>query len=338
MSDIRRILSIDGGGLKGALPIGFLARIEEVTGERIVNHFDLIAGTSTGGIIAIALGLGIPAAEILDLYRRDGPQIFGAVRAAPSAPWHARLLARCRDRFGRGARRARQILAPKYSQQPLRQALVGVLGTRLLGESLTRLVVPAYHADRRTVYVFKTSHHRFEVDHALRAVDVALATAAAPTYLPAHELPSGTRVIDGGIWANNPTGMAVVEGIGVLDWNRPDLRILSLGCGDEVFVPNPDAGLSQLGALAVDLLLQGQSFGALGAAKLLIGENNIQRIDPPVPRGLFKLDDVDKVSRLAGIGAECARDALPMIRRQFLTHRREDFTPFYGSRSTTSLN
>jgi uncharacterized protein len=124
LSGIRRILSIDGGGLKGALPIGFLARIEQVTGERIVNHFDLIAGTSTGGIIAIGLGLGIPAAEILDLYRRDGPQIFGAVRAAPSAPWHARLLARCRDRFGRGARRARQILAPKYNQEPLRQALM----------------------------------------------------------------------------------------------------------------------------------------------------------------------------------------------------------------------
>src|SRR5262245_39909007 len=52
VSGSRRILSIDGGGIKGALPIGFLARVEEITGERIVDHFDLIAGTSTGGIIA----------------------------------------------------------------------------------------------------------------------------------------------------------------------------------------------------------------------------------------------------------------------------------------------
>ena len=145
---------------------------------------------------------------------------------------------------------------------------------------------------------------------------------------------SGACIIDGGIWANNPVGIAVVEAVGVLGWQRTNLKVLSLGCGDETFVPNPNAGLSQLGLGAIDLLMQGQSFGALGTAKLLAGEGNVYRIDPPVPRGLFGLDDVAKVDRLAGMGAECAREALPMIRREFLFGRREEFEPFHGRRSS----
>lgn len=335
MSGAKRILSIDGGGIKGALPIGFLARVEEVTRERIVDHFDLIAGTSTGGIIAIGLGLGIPAAEILGFYRDKGPTIFGAAKAGEPTGWSERMIMRCLGPLGRRAREARQMFAPKHRPWALRQALEQVLGERLLGESLTRLVIPAYHGDRQTVYVFKTAHHqRFEVDHKARAVDVALATAAAPTYLPAHELPSGARLLDGGVWANNPVGMAVVEAVGVLGWDRSQVKVLSLGCGDEVFVPDPDAGLVQLGLGAIDLLMQGQSFGAVGTAKILLGDHNVHRISPTVPRGLFKLDDPRKVDRLAGMGAEAARDALPTLRREFLRGHREEFVPFHGGSLT----
>lgn len=337
MGGTRRILAIDGGGIKGALPIGFLARIEEVTGERIVDHFDLIAGTSTGGIIAIGLGLGLSASDILAFYRNDGAEIFGDLDTGAMTRWYGRLLARCRNTLGRGARRVRQVIAPKHSPVHLRQALERVFGERVLGESLTRLVIPAYHPDRRTVYVFKTSHHeRLEVDHRTRAVDAALATAAAPTYFPAHRAPSGACLIDGGIWANNPTGMAVVEAIGVLGWDRSSLKVLSLGCTDEVLIPDPDTGILQLGSGAIDLLMQGQTFGSLGTAKILVGERNLHRISPTVPRGLFGLDDVSKVDRLAGMGAECARDALPMFRREFLVQQRDAFIPSHGCRSTRS--
>jgi len=226
----------------------------------------------------------------------------------------------------------RWMVAPKHSPAGLRQALERVFGNRVLGESLTRLLIPAYHGDRRTVYVFKTSHHeRLEIDHSSRAVDVALATAAAPTFFRAHQVPSGARLLDGGVWANNPTGMAVVEAVGVLGWRK--LKVLSLGCGDEVFVPNPDAGLFQLGRGAVTLLMQGQSFASLGTAKILAGDGNVHRISPIIPKGLFSLDDGQPVDRLSGIGAESARDALPMLRREFLTCQREAFTPFHGMRS-----
>ena len=92
-------------------------------------------------------------------------------------------------------------------------------------------------------------------------------------------------MVDGGIWANNPTGMAVVEAIGVLRWDRSSLKVLSLGCTDEVLMPDPDTGILQLGSGAIDLLMQGQAFGSLGTAKILVGERNLHRISPTVPRG-----------------------------------------------------
>ena len=71
-----RILSLDGGGVKGTFTASFLAELERMTGKRVVDHFDLITGTSTGGIIAIALGLGVGTEAILGFYERDGPAIF----------------------------------------------------------------------------------------------------------------------------------------------------------------------------------------------------------------------------------------------------------------------
>ena len=335
MTGIRRILSIDGGGIKGALPAGFLAQVEEVTGERVVDHFDLIVGTSTGGIIAIGLGRGVPASEILSLYRRDGPAIFGQAQKPEEGIGRLRrVVAWVQSEAGQKLREARHLVAPKHDPAALRAALVKVLGERRLGESLTRLVIPAYNADLRDVCVLKTSHHeRFELDWKMQAVDVALATAAAPTYLRAHELPNGARLFDGGIWASNPVGLAVVEAVGVLGWDRSALRVLSLGCTEEVYVPHPEAGLGHLALDATTLLMQGQSFGSWGTAKILAGPGNVHRVNPVVPKGLFSLDDASKVDRLAGMGAGCARDKLPMLRREFLVERRKEFVPCHGLRS-----
>ena len=83
---IRRILSIDGGGIKGTMPAAFLAGLEEELGQPIGRYFDLIAGTSTGGIIALGLGLGRTAKELLDLYERRGPLIFGLDKADDESP------------------------------------------------------------------------------------------------------------------------------------------------------------------------------------------------------------------------------------------------------------
>lgn len=114
---MKRILTIDGGGIRGTFPAAFLANLEQDLGQPIGRYFDLISGTSTGGIIAIGLALGLPAANILKLYEDKGPAIFAQTRGGV-AGW-----------LGRRFRTGRWLLwGPKYSPQPLHDALYDVLG------------------------------------------------------------------------------------------------------------------------------------------------------------------------------------------------------------------
>lgn len=181
-----RILSLGGGGILGAFAASALAAFERATGRRVVEHFDLIAGTSTGGIIAIGLAMGAPAEEINRFYETEGPNIFprrGGVRA-----WLGRV---------------RDVFRPKFSDKALRAAIRGVVGDRPLSEAKTRLVVPSYDVNTGKVYLFKTSHHPSYCHHAdLPAVDAALATSAAPTDFPAHAIPGRGTSIAG---ASGPT-------------------------------------------------------------------------------------------------------------------------------------
>jgi patatin-like phospholipase/acyl hydrolase len=170
---LKRILTIDGGGIRGTFPAAFLANLEQDLGQPIGRYFDLISGTSTGGIIAIGLALGMRAADILKLYEDKGPAIF-AQTSSGIGGW-----------FGRHLRKDRWLFwGPKYSAQPLHDALLGVLGDRKLGDALTRLVIPAWHPQTQGVYIFKTAHHpRLRTDYRELAIDAAMATAAAPTYI-----------------------------------------------------------------------------------------------------------------------------------------------------------
>ena len=126
-----RILSLDGGGIRGVFPAAFLARLEDHLEHPIGRYFDLIAGTSTGGIIAIGLGLGLSAADILKLYAEQGPAIFDQEHGG-IGNWVRQKL-----------RGIAHLLITKHSSEPLRRALEGVLGRGRLGESRTRLVIPA---------------------------------------------------------------------------------------------------------------------------------------------------------------------------------------------------
>src|SRR5437016_4423935 len=165
-----RILSLDGGGIKGTFSAAALAALEEATGKRIVEHFDLITGTSTGGIIAIGLAMGATAEEVRRFYETDGPKIFP--RRHGVQKWLGRI---------------RNVFRPRFSNEALRAAIQGVVGDRPLKEAKTRLVIPTYDVNTGKVYLFKTPHHPGYSHHAdVTAVDVALATSAAPTYFPAH--------------------------------------------------------------------------------------------------------------------------------------------------------
>lgn len=317
----RRILAIDGGGVKGVLPAAFLTTLEQTTGKRVVDYFDLIAGTSTGGIIALGLGLGLRAADILQLYEENAASIFATRHRVP--------------RFGRLATLSRNLFAPKYDHRPLAEALRQTFGQRLLGESETRLVIPAFERQRRTVRVFKTSHHeRLRIDWKEPAVDVAMATAAAPTYFSSWRLADGVSLVDGGIWANNPAGLATVEGVGLLGWPRDNLFVLSLGCSEPVFDVPSKGGLLQVGRRVADLFLAGQSQASHGTAKILTGHTDqdprVYRINPTTVWGRYALDGIDDIGDLKGMGATLARDHLEEVERVFLTGAREPFVPSWG--------
>lgn len=329
----RRILALDGGGIKGVLAAAFLDTVENTTGKRIADHFDLVAGTSTGGIIALALGLGLSAREIVDFYVREGPRIFDQVDTTEATSVMRTWLAKVRA----WRRRGQQLAWPKYEPEALREALTTAFGSRTVGESRLRLVIPAYHGDKDDLYVFKTRHHpRLQVDWRERTVDVALATAAAPTYFRAHVMPSGAPLIDGGIWANNPAGVAAVEARSVLGWKDDELFVLSLGCTEEIFDVPASAGYKDLLLKSTELFMRGQSRASAGTAKLLCGHTDAApryfRYQPVVPAGKFALDSVEMIDRLRGLGATCAREALPVLEEHFLTAPAEPFVPVEASR------
>jgi Patatin-like phospholipase len=312
----RRILCIDGGGIKGVFPASFLSTIEESIGSSAAEYFDLIVGTSTGGIIALGLGLGVSASDLLHFYQECGPAIFN----------------------GNGKLRfLRQLVRAKYNPETLRQCLSDVFGSRRLGESRKRLVIPSFNVETGEVHVWKTAHDpRLERDYLHSAVEVALSTGAAPTYFPTYKSRSGTPLIDGGVWANNPVAIAAVEAIGILGWQASELRILSLGCTTTPFDVdwgrNHSLGVMGWVTKITDLFITAQSVSAIGMAQhLLPDRDNLVRISPTVGKDRFELDRASEIPSLKGLGDFEARKALPRLRTMFFSGPvLEDFTPCHS--------
>lgn len=318
-----RILCLDGGGIRGVFPAAFLARLEEHLDHPIGRYFDLIAGTSTGGIIAIGLGMGLSARDILRFYETRGPAIFdqqhGAVRNWARQRW----------------RSARRWLGNKYEADQLHAALHSILGGRRLGESGTRLLIPAWHPVLERVYIYKTAHHpRFESDYRQPAIDAAMATAAAPTFLPAHSTVDEVELIDGGIWANNPIGAAVVEAVGILRWPAAQLKVLSIGTLTDVVAPPRGSGVIPMAGRITRLFMAGQSYSALGTAKVITGHGHdhqaIWRIDQIAPAGRYTLDNTSRISEMKSRAIAEAREQLPELRRHFLYSPAEPFSPYHN--------
>lgn len=199
-----RILSIDGGGIRGIIPAMVLARIEKLTKRPIGNLFDLVAGTSTGGILA--LGLTIPkspqrslygAQDFVDMYEREGRRIFSrsllrTVFTQDSLVWK------------------------KYSSNGIEQVLAEYFAESRLRDAVTDVLITSYEIERRFPFFFKSSNARCRSDYDFLARDIARATSAAPSYFEPMRIPTGTNsdyytLIDGGVFANNPAACALVE-------------------------------------------------------------------------------------------------------------------------------
>lgn len=326
MSSNKRILSIDGGGIKGTFPAAFLAAIEEDLDRPIGEYFDLISGTSTGGIIALGLGLGLKASEILKLYEERGPEIFGQDMG------HFQNFLANRIRF------IRWLYRSKYSSEKLRSILAEptLFGEKKLGEAKHRLFIPAWDSTKKSVCLYKTPHHkRLRTDYKSKFVDVALATSAAPTFFPEHISEQGVGLIDGGIWANNPIAIAVTEGISILGWQADKIDILSLGCLDELYSLPKLRGAGPIALKLASLFMDGQSSGAMGIAKLLTGHEHkreaIFRISHTVTKDEYRMDDASiiKIQQLKALGVSYAREKFPKLQSVFFSTPAEPFDPLY---------
>jgi patatin-like phospholipase/acyl hydrolase len=315
-----RILSLDGGGIRGVFQAAFLARLEEHLEHPIGSYFDLIAGTSTGGIIAIGLGLGLPARDILRLYEDRGPAIFDQ-QNGPIATW-------IRQRY----RGMVHWFGSKYESIALQEALSDIFGQRRLGESRTRLIIPAWHPVLERVYIYKTAHHsRLENDYRQLVTDAAMATAAAPTFLKPHLTSDQVELVDGGVWAINPIGVAAIEAVGLLRWPADKLKILSLGTVNDMRTPPVLKGKLPMAGYVTHLFMTGQSQSAMGTAKIITGDVHnrkaIWRIDQTAPVGRYTLDNTSLIAEMKSRAIAEAREQLPELRRHFFTEPCAIFRP-----------
>lgn len=306
-----QILSLDGGGIKGLFSAAILAAIEEDLDTSVVNHFDLITGTSTGGIIALGLGLGLTPREIVEFYVNKGPGIFG-------------------NRFGLSS--FKHWLFQKFPQAPLRDALKEIFGDKRLADSKKRLVIPAYNLGEDDVYLFKTPHHkRLRRDYKEFMWRAALATSAAPTFFPPCREINSIRLVDGGVWANNPTMVGIIEAVSLLGINLNAVSVLSLGTSDPVILRSKRldwGGKLIWAASAVDVIMRGQSLGVTKQAQHLLGEGKVERLDPKVPDGLFALDNAS-VDDLLAKAAHESRVFAPNFEKKFKPHIAAPYTPCY---------
>lgn len=194
-----KILCIDGGGIKGLFSAQVLAEFEEAFNTLTSEHFDLVCGTSTGGIIALGVASGIPMKEVVKFYQNNGPNIF-------SQRWKIGVLGEWLFTLKQA------IIISKYSDKALRNALIDVFKTKKIVESQNLLCIPSFNITNSTPRIFKRDYGSLNQDNKKTFVQVALATTAAPTYFPVQEI-DGVQYVDGGLYANNPIMIGLTEAI-----------------------------------------------------------------------------------------------------------------------------
>lgn len=314
-ADRFQILALDGGGAKGLFSADILSHLEQDLNVSVTDHFDLIAGTSTGGIIALALGAGLSPSRIVELYRELTTGVF---------PTHRRYS-------------PIRLFRSSYSQRALVEILKSVFEDRTLEDSNKRLLIPSWDLRRNRVHIFKTPHHsRLTRDRTVRMVDVALATTAAPTFLPVARV-AGGRLIDGGVWANNPSVMAIAEATSMLGIPLESVHVLNIGT-TAALTRYPrrldNGGVFQWSTRAAAVVMAAGSQGAQGTAEHLLGQQRYERFDAAVPAGEFKLDKVDS-AELRGWASSRSRELNPTFTNKFQPHRAGKYEPANHQEVTT---
>ncbi len=294
-----RILALDGGGIRGIFTASFLATLEDLSRGRIADHFDLIVGTSTGGIIGLALAFGIPAKEILDLYVGRGRQIF-------SRP-----------------RKLGMLLRPKYESGPLARILREVFGERIINDVLTPVCVTSYELTDSYPRIWKDDHAEDSLDGGENlAWKIALATSSAPIYFPGTTVVTGDSHVDGGLFANNPALVGLTEAVKYFRRPLDRIRILSVGAGERA-ERIPGARASRMGVwhwktAMYEHMLIAQARIVHEIARRLLAPGQYDRVNVPLEQP-YPFDDYEAARTLVEPGARAARTRFLEIRRKYLS-------------------
>lgn len=314
----RKILCLDGGGVKGLFAAKVLAEIENQIEHPIYRYFDMISGTSTGAIISAGLALGIPSSKICDLYIEHAAEIFAQNNVF--------------------LRNIRRIYSSKYSNNALSAQLKEIFQDATIGDCKTRLLIPSYNLSTGNTQVFKTSHSKdLEYDYRKKIVDVLLATTAAPTYLPPYQVQSGTYV-DGGIGANNPSLLALVEAISPrCKWSQQDIWLLSIGCTESI--SSITSGKEKMGIWDVRkiiaMFMNAESQYSHNIAQILLCKGQYLRINPVDRANQVALDrsSPDALHYLQAMGIREAQIYSTQIKNMFFDCLADEFHPCHSNSS-----
>src|SRR3954453_8958629 len=284
-----RVLSIDGGGIRGLIPALVLAEVERRSQKQIFELFDLIAGTSTGGILACALCAPdpLPAEQLVALYEGEGPAIFDR------SIWQR-------------IRSAEGLLDEKYDSGALDRAPERFLSDKRLSESSPDLRLAAYNMGDPGPYFFKSRKARDEGED-FPLSQVARATSAAPTYFEPAEL-TGRALVDGGVFAANPAMCAFAE---VMRFQpAADVVLLSRATGPRTrqrhFADVKDWGLIEWPKPILDVVFDGVSDAVDYQLRHSLDEGKYWRLQVELTHANDDLDDASGAN-LAGVRAHAER-------------------------------
>lgn len=280
-----RVLSLDGGGIRGIFPAVILSEIEKelkskgVENWQIYQNVDLIFGTSTGGILALALSLGIPAEEIKNLYFNNAQKIFGNKKG----------FFKCINNSSHDRASLKELLEnvfKKYHNNPIPK----------LKDCKVPIGVSIYDLSIGKPSVLKSSYHdRFTRDPNLPLLDAALSTSSAPTYFDPYsgdmykdskgDVLQFKNKVDGGVWANNPSLIALIEAQKAFGKSLSDINLFSIGTGERIFLePSRENKfgiwywINNKRKRIIELFMQGQSQQVENILSLL--KNGIDRQEP----------------------------------------------------------
>jgi len=295
-----RVLALDGGGIRGLFTASFLAALEDLGGGRIGEHFDLIVGTSMGGIIALALAYGTPARAVFNLFLEKGRMVF-------SKP-----------------RRLGMLFRPKYDNRVLAATLRDFFGSKTLNDATTPVCVTSYELENSYPRVWKDDHAEALVPAGEEpAWKVALASSSAPIFFPGIQVCKGDSHVDGGLFANNPSLIGLTEAVRYFGQSLGMIRILSVGAGERAeripYEKSRRMGVWFWRTAAIEHMLIAQARISHEIALRLLEPEQYLRVNVPLERP-YALDDYDAAKNLIEPGAQAARVLYPdLIRRFFST-------------------